>query len=292
MQSLTPAKPIASYPNFANWWKIVTLYTQKAGGLHVSNNVTIGKEVDDNYSSGNDLGDVAEIIIRHNLKPQGGLPVDPVSGIYMLMTSADVTFQQGGFCGYHYRMCTDGSQAPNTTFCSNINNILLYAFMPFPGDDSGNGLLNGCNVYDPYGPLPLPAPNDAASSVGGALDSYISTMMHEIMEAATDPYIDAWRQNYKENSEAGDLCSYSYGGGDYFYCGLASIYGTYHGGTDPAVCQSYPGYHVLRWTSTGEIFNIFGINGAKFLVQMTWSLANKGCQLQYARAFAEPCAHA
>ena len=291
MQSLTPAKPIASYPNLANYWKIATQYTQKAGGLHVSNNVTIGWEVDDNYSSGSALGQVVEPIIRHNLKPNGGLPVDPVSGLYMLMTSADVTFPQAGLCGYHNKMCTDANQAPNSPFCLNINNILLYTFVPFPGDDTENGLLNGCCVYYPYGQIPLPAPNDAASPVGGALDSYISTMMHEIMEAATDPYIDAWRQNLKEPSEVGDLCAYSYGGGDYFYCGLASIYGTYHGGTDPAVCQS-SSPHVLQWAATGEFFNIFGINGAKFLVQMMWSLANKGCQLQYARAFAEPSAHA
>ena len=287
MQSLTPAKPIANYPNFANWWKIVTQYTQKAGGLPVSNSVTIGGEVDDQYSAGSDIGDMAKTIIAQNLQPNGGgLPVDPVSGIYMLMTSGDVTFQKNGFCGYHSTMCAD-SNSP----CSDINNILLYAFMPFPGDDTGNGKLKGCSLYNPYGPLPLPAPNDAASPVAGALDSYISIMMHEIMETATDPYSDAWRQNNDEDSEAGDLCAYSFGGGDYFYCGLASIYGNYHGGTDRAVCQSYPGYHVLKWPSTGEIFNIFGINGAKFVVQMIWSLANKGCQLQYARASAEPSAH-
>ena len=169
-------------------------------------------------------------------------------------------------------MCIDSTKS-----CNDITNLLVYAFMPFPGQT--NQLLQICNVYQPYGPLPLPAPNDAASPVGGALDSFISVMMHELMEAATDPYVNAWRLNFNENSEAGDLCAYSYGAGDFYYIGLPSVYGD-HADCSKSHCASYPDVHVMQWGPTGDIFNIFGIGGSRFLVQKIWSLGNKGCQLQ------------
>lgn len=184
----------------------------------------------------------------------------------------------GGFCGFHDWACSDARQAKSSAFCSNLNNRIIWSFMPFPGIK--NGLVSGCNVFEPYGSVLLPAPHDAASPVAGALDSYVSVLMHELMEAATDPYINAWLHNFAENSEAGDLCAYTYGQSDFYYCGLPSIYGTFHGSTDPSVCQTYPSWHAMRWVATGEIFNVFGTGQSKFLVQKIWSLANKGCQLQ------------
>ena len=169
-------------------------------------------------------------------------------------------------------MCIDSSKS-----CSDAKSLLVYAFVPFPGQK--NQLQVGCNSFHPYGPIPLPAPNDAASPVGGALDSFINAMMHELMEAATDPYVSAWCMNGYENSEAGDLCAYSFGGGDFSYIGLPSIYGA-HANCSKSHCRSYPGVHAMQWVPTGEIFNIFGIGGSRFLVQKIWSLANKGCQLQ------------
>ena len=276
--SLNPPTPTQDAPNLANWWKIVTQYTQ-TDGAHVSANISVGHEVSDNYSHGHSLGsNVAADIIRSNIGTNKQLPLDPVSGLYMLMTSSDVAFTGQGFCGYHDFLCTDASQSRTSPFCSNVNNRLVFAFIPFPG--TGNNLLYGCNVFQPYNAMPLPAPNDAVSPVAGALDSFVSVMMHEIMEAATDPYINAWRHNFNENSEAGDFCQYSYGAGDFWYCGLASVYGSVHGGGDPNLCRSYPNFHAMKWVSTGQIFNIFGTGGSKFLVQKIWSLASKGCQMQ------------
>jgi hypothetical protein len=276
--SLNPPTPTQDAPNLANWWKIVTQYTQ-TDGAHVSANISVGHEVVDNYSHGHSLGNnVAADIIRSNLG-SNKLPLDPVSGLYMLVTSSDVAFTGQGFCGYHDWLCTNASQSRTSSpFCSNVDNRLVFAFLPFPG--TGNNLLYGCNVFQPYNAIPLPAPNDAVSPVGGALDSFVSVMMHEVMEAATDPYINAWRQNFNENSEAGDFCQYSYGAGDFWHCGLASVYGSLHGGGDPNLCRSYPNFHAMKWVSTGHIFNIFGTGGSKFLVQKIWSLASKGCQMQ------------
>lgn len=102
--SLTPPTPTEDMPNLANWWKIVTEYSQ-SDGARVSNSVTIGSEVTDSYSKGKALGDVqnspiAEDIIRGNIGPNK-LPSDPVNGIYLIMTTSDVTFVGGGFCGFH-----------------------------------------------------------------------------------------------------------------------------------------------------------------------------------------------
>ena len=91
-------------PNLANWWKIVEEYFQ-SDGARVSNSVTIGSEVTDSYSKGKALGDVqrstiADDIIRGNIGPNK-LPSDPVNGLYLIMTTSDVTFVRGNFCGFH-----------------------------------------------------------------------------------------------------------------------------------------------------------------------------------------------
>lgn len=281
VKSLTPANPTKQTPNLANWWKIVTKYKQK-NGLPVTSKVTIDKQIDDNYSFGNTFGDsTGADVVYTSITKRGGLGFDK-NTIYFLMTSSDVGFTGSGFCGYHSDMCNDRSQADSSPYCRSTNNRIIWAFLPFPG--SGNGLLFGCDVFAPYGAITYIPPNDGpASPDTGALDSFISVFLHELMEAATDPYSNvapAYLHNVKENSEAGDLCAYTYGKDSFYYCGLPSIYGTYHGGKDPSVCQTYPDYHAMFYVSTGRIFNIFGTGGSMFLVQKIWSLANKGCQLQ------------
>lgn len=281
VNSLTPATPITQTPNLANWWKIVTKYKQK-NGLPVTSKVTIAKEINDNYSVGKSFGDsTGADLVYNSVVKKGGLGFD-TSAIYFLMTSSDVGFTGAGFCGYHLDICNDRTHADKSAYCMNTNNRIVWAFMPFPG--SGNGLLNSCNVFSPYGSITFTPPNDGpASPDTGALDSFISVFMHELMEAATDPYFTvapAYLHNLAENSEAGDLCAYTYGQDSFFYCGLPSIYGTYHGGSDFSVCATYPDYHAMVYVSTGKIFNVFGTGGSMFLVQKIWSLANKGCQLQ------------
>ena len=92
-------------PNLGNWWKIVEEYSQR-DGARVSNSVSIGSEVTDSYSTGNALGDVErntialQDIIRANIGPNK-LPSDPVNGIYLIMTTPDVTFVSRDFCGFH-----------------------------------------------------------------------------------------------------------------------------------------------------------------------------------------------
>jgi hypothetical protein len=123
---------------------------------------------------------------------------------FQIYTPSSVTTSDG-YCGFH----TYGS---STTF-----GVILY---PVPG----------CTQSQPW-------PN------GELVDGAIKVTSHEIMETATDPFIDAWfYQNV--SGEIGDLCNSSFGSRD------AS------------------GSNVV-------------LNGHHYLIQQEWSNADSGCVMSY-----------
>lgn len=162
---------------------------------------------------------------------------------------------------------------------------MVWAFVPLP---TANNIYATCNMFAP-GLIPGTPPN-AAVSPNGTLDSMIDTIMHELLELAADPYpfsMPAYWYNISENSEAADLCQYNFVAGEWFYCGLHSLYPDFNT-SNAYTCKTLGRGKIfsaggLRRSLTDPVtnvsFNQFGVGGSQFLVQKLWSLDNKGCVL-------------
>lgn len=281
--SLTPKRRIRQYPNLSNLWSIVTEYYQELPQeerKHATNDVSIAGEVDDDYSFGHNIRsdhDPLKIILSHLGQC---LPVDLEQGVYFLFTSADVAFSGEEYCGYHGNECVDPTRY-GTPFCDDYLNNIIYSFVPLPS--VVNGLIVDCNIFQttPTSGGLIGRPPNHLVSPHGALDSMISTFLHELLETAVDPIWflkPAWRFNRTENSEMADMCSYVFVAGDWFYCGLWSVYPDFPDGGN---CLSFIEHNTaLTEPRARTTFNFYGINGSKFIAQLMWSLGNKGCASQ------------
>jgi len=101
-----------------------------------------------------------------------------------------------------------GGQCSFTTFCAYHGNFgnTIYAAMPYTGTN-----LSACGVTH--------SPNGDVNA-----DSTINVTSHEQMEAATDPYLNAWYD--ASGNEIGDKCAWKFGvlnsqGGDVSWNGHA-----------------------------------------------------------------------
>ena len=228
----------AKRPSVAGWWRTVTLYTDQTGA-NISRSLHLAAEKSDRfYSHGKKLTrlsiqSVIKSAVTAKTKP---LPINPKSGIYLLLTSDDVYVQDfcGQVCGFHY-----------FTFPSIVGYTLPYAWV-------GNSakLCPGMCAY-PFavpdyipGLKPLKSPNGDAG-----IDGMISVIGHEIAELATNPLVNAWYAGTDPvfPVEIADLCE--------------GIYGTGGGG-------SYTGQ--LLDGEDGATYNMNGIR-RRFLVQWLWS---------------------
>ncbi|KAJ7529015.1 hypothetical protein O6H91_15G030500 [Diphasiastrum complanatum] len=276
--SLTPTSPIEDFPNLSHWWNIVTQYYSDSFGarVNVSNVVILGGEVDDLYSQGKFIDpfgpDPLDIISRNlKLESQSGLHVllTNEDAIYLLMISPDVTLTNDGFCGFHGFYCLNNWNVTQEKDCID-STLLLYAVLPHPTPKDGT--LNGCAVAPP----PFIPPNYIVAN-DGSLDSMVNVMLHQVAEIATDPFGSSWIYSPNGASEIAHLCNYVFSGGDYWYCGLPDAYGSIASSNS---CAHTNFGNLLRDKDTGVSYNMFGINGLKFVVQQLWSLSNDGCQLQ------------
>lgn len=230
--------PNAKRPSVAGWWRTVMFYTDQTGA-NISSSLHLAAEKSDRfYSHGKRLTrlsiqSVIKSAVTAKSKP---LPINPKSGIYLLLTSDDVYVQDfcGQVCGFHY-----------FTFPSIVGYTLPYAWV-------GNSakLCPGVCAY-PFavpdyipGIKPLKSPN---GDVG--VDGMISVIGHEIAELATNPLVNAWYAGTDPvfPVEIADLCE--------------GIYGTGGGG-------SYTGQ--LLDGEDGATYNMNGIR-RRFLVQWLWS---------------------
>ncbi|CAF2767306.1 unnamed protein product [Rotaria sp. Silwood2] len=121
----------------------------------------------------------------------GILPNDP-GGIYLWLNSASVTESNSvingsfltNYCGYHYRFQITG-----------IN--YMYGFI----GNAGRFIGQGC---DPSAINPTLSPNDDLG-----VDAMASIIAHEIVEAMSDPFGNAW---YDSNgAENADKCAWNFG---------------------------------------------------------------------------------
>jgi hypothetical protein len=276
--SLTPKYKIGDYPNLSNYWNLVTEYYQDIPGegrKYGSKHVSIAGEIDDSYSFGKTidmLKDPLPIIKSHVGQD---LPTDLEQGVYFIFTSSDVELANNpGYCGYHNSACLD----PNSD-CSNAFNHIVYSIVTLG--------LPSCNAFGSA--LTGPPPNNDVDPTG-SLDSMIVIYLHELLELAVDPYVDGlvgWRGTLNNGqTEAADLCAWSFVAGDYWYCNLGSIYPDFNG----FPCSTFSSHHqALKAPGSGATFNVYGIQGSEFLVQQFWSLGSKGCALQVEQG--EPTLH-
>ncbi|CAI5503723.1 unnamed protein product [Closterium sp. Naga37s-1] len=207
------------------WWAISAAYYQNdAGGKkNVSSKVRLAGTAVDNYSRGKQLSD-ADVLTIVKSKVGAGKPLAlDAQGIYVVLPSADVTLP--GFCSEYCGWHTQDSL--NST-------PLRFAFVGHHGQCPG-----ACGVKST-------SPNGKP-----AVDAIISTLAHELTEAATDPDTNAgWFDD--DGEENADKCAWDFG---------STKTGSQQNG------QSYE-------------YNVVGLNGMKFLVQLNWDHVKSKCVLQ------------
>ncbi|OWM84023.1 protein EXORDIUM-like 5 [Punica granatum] len=240
------ASPLS--PSVSEWWRTVSLYTDQTGA-NVSRSVVIaGEHHDTAYSQGTHLTRLTVQDVIASAVRSAPFQVDHKNGIYLILTSEDVTVQDfcRAVCGFHY-----------FTFPSKVGYTLPYAWV----GNSGKQCPEVCAypfAIPSYmgggggsGPKPLTPPN---GEVG--VDGMISVIGHELAELATNPLVNAWYagEDPTAPTEIGDLCE--------------GLYGT--GGGGGFIGQ------VMRDRS-GRSFNVNGRRGRRFLVQWVWSPVLKAC---------------
>ncbi|KAM7470989.1 hypothetical protein LguiA_009172 [Lonicera macranthoides] len=244
--SISPTTTTATAaPTVADWWRTVTLYTDQTGA-NVSRSITVaGEYSDDLYSHGTHLTRLSVQQVISSAVKRKPFPVDHKNGIYLILTSVDVTVQDfcRAVCGFHY-----------FTFPSMVGYTLPYAWI-------GNSVKQ-CPEVCAYpfavpgymgggGPGALTPPN---ADVG--VDGMISVIAHELAELSSNPLVNAWYagEDPTAPTEIGDLCE--------------GLYGTGGGG-------GYVG-QVMK-DRMGRTYNLNGARGRKFMVQWIWSPVLKAC---------------
>ncbi|KAK9677653.1 hypothetical protein RND81_11G158600 [Saponaria officinalis] len=229
----------------SEWWKTVSLYTDQTGASVSRNFIVAGEYSDHRYSHGMHLTRLSVQQVIANAVKTAPFPVDHKHGIYLILTSVDVSMQDycRAVCGFHY-----------FTFPSLVGYTLPYAWI----GNSGKQCPEVCAypfaipAYMTGGGLTaLKPPNN---DVG--VDGMISVIGHELAELSSNPLINAWYagEDPTAPTEIGDLCE--------------GLYGTGGGG-------GYTG-QVMR-DREGKTFNLLGKNGRKFLVQWLWNPVLKAC---------------
>jgi hypothetical protein len=162
------------------WWNINSTYTDSEGAP-VSSMLTFGGSTTDAYSRGRYLTDDEVRDVVGSALVHRKLPTDP-DGIYLVLTSADVTATSGfcsQYCGWH-------------TYAKMNGTSIKYSFI-------GNGAR--C-------PSTCSAQKTTPNGNLGA-DAMVSIIAHELAEAATDPHLNAWFDS--SGYENADKCAWSFG---------------------------------------------------------------------------------
>ncbi|KAF9684721.1 hypothetical protein SADUNF_Sadunf04G0147900 [Salix dunnii] len=244
IHSISPSA-VAAKPSVSDWWRTVSLYTDQTGA-NVSRSVLIaGEYVDSAYSHGTGLTRLTIQQVIASAVKSAPFPVDHKNGIYLILTSQDVTMQDfcRAVCGFHY-----------FTFPSMVGYTLPYAWV----GNSGKQCPEVCaypfavpGYMGGGGPGELKPPN---GDVG--VDGMISVIGHELAELSSNPLVNAWYagEDPTAPTEIGDLCE--------------GLYGTGGGG-------GYIG-QVMR-DRRSRTFNLNGKRRRKFLVQWIWSPELKAC---------------
>ncbi|KAI3515198.1 hypothetical protein L1887_13970 [Cichorium endivia] len=241
----TTNRRAAPHPSVSDWWQTVSLYTDQTNA-NISRSMLIAGEYSDRkYTHGTHLTRLTiQDVIASSVR-SAPFPVDHKNGIYLVLTSVDVTVEDfcRAVCGFHY-----------FTFPSKVGYTLPYAWV----GNSGKQCPEVCAypfAVPAYmrggGPGALAPPN---GDVG--VDGMISVIGHELAELSSNPLVNAWYagEDPTAPTEIGDLCE--------------GLYGSGGGG-------GYIG-EVMK-DGSGRTYNMNGRRGRKFLVQWIWSPVLKAC---------------
>ncbi|XP_010276182.1 PREDICTED: protein EXORDIUM-like 7 [Nelumbo nucifera] len=240
----------SSFPSAADWWRTVRLYTDQTGANITGNIVLSGEYNDYIYSHGTTLSRLAmQSIIRTAVTAYGGIPLNPYSGLYLVLTSSDVRVEDfcRAVCGFHY-----------FTFPAIVGVTVPYAWVGYSGTQCP-GMCAYPFAWPNYSGRP---PSNGANNIMGApngdvgVDGMISVIAHELAEVSSNPLVNAWYAGDDPTAptEIADLC--------------VGVYGSGGGG-------GYAG-KVYR-DNWGNGYNLNGVRGRKFLVQWVWNPVRKRC---------------
>jgi len=203
------------------WFNIQKPYYYQASSVSSQVNTTgpilLGTTVKDSYSFSTSLTYDNIISIISNKIRSAQLPYDP-NAIYLVLTSSDVT--EGSFCssycGYHSYFTTTSNQEVIFSFIGNAAKKCPYSCIAYNQNVSPN------------------------KDVG--VDGMLSVIAHEIVEAMSDPELDAWADiNGEENA---DKCAWTFG--------------------------------KLLTASNGAYYNLVA-NNYKYLIQQNWNRLSNQC---------------
>lgn len=164
------------------WYGINGGYTDKAG-LPIANAVTLAGQYVAPFTKGTSLSDSAIASLVSSAISSKALPADP-NGVYVVLTAAGIRASSGfltKYCGWHTHATMSGKD-------------IKYSFV---GDATGSSLAN-CAAQ-------------TASSPNGnpGVDAVISVLAHEVVEAASDPDLNAWYDG--SGAENADKCAWTFG---------------------------------------------------------------------------------
>jgi len=163
------------------YYNINTTYFD-ASGTHVKNVISYGGYTTDNYSRGTSLSDAQIQAVVSSAITSGALPKDS-NGLYLVLTSADVTASSGfctQYCGWHTHGTISGSDI-KYSFVGNPDRCPSACEQQYPNSPNGNS---------------------------GA-DGMASIIAHELEEAVSDPDLNAWYDT--RGAENADKCAWTFG---------------------------------------------------------------------------------
>ena len=211
---------LASHIGGSRYYNINTTY-YNSSGTRVSNSVRLNGHTFDNYSKGKYLTDSEVQQVVSNAISSGKLPKDS-KGVYFVLTSKDVKEPSGFctmYCGWH-------------NHASMLGTDIKYAFV---GNASAQ-CPSACEEQTTRSPNGNP----------GA-DAMASIVAHELVEAVTDPKLNAWYD--KNGAENADKCSWTFG--------------------------------TRHTASNGSQYNLT-LGSRQYLIQRNWVNAGKGyCAMKY-----------
>lgn len=206
----------------SDWYKINMSYYQtiNATTSYVTDFVKVNGCAVDAASLGKSLDGAAPqtYAVVDQAINSGALPADP-TGLYFVLTSPDVAVSGFGtsFCGYH-------------SYSTNASTGVTYKYS-FVGDPQN--YMGGC------------AGQSAASpNTNPRADAMLSVVAHELVEAVSDPMLNAWYD--AAGNENADKCAWTYG-------------------TAQAV-------------GNGSMYNIT-VGSLKYYIQQNWNAATQGCNI-------------
>lgn len=163
----------------SKYWAINSAYTN-ASKKKISKVLTVAGQITDDYSQGRSgLNTASFAAAVSSAITTNALPKDE-NGIYLVLTSADVTvtdFMQR-FCGWHTATTVSGSS-------------IKFSFV---GDAD---LATACT------------PQQTSPNGNARVDAMLSVIAHELAETVTDPNLNAWYD--ANNEENADKCAWTFG---------------------------------------------------------------------------------